>query len=62
MQGSPTPRLLVVAIALKPDGIALFADAASLQDPIKAGTAQGIGFVGLHAGTCPDLSLISICS
>ena len=37
------------AIALKPDGIALFADAASLQDPIKAGVAQGIKFVGLHA-------------
>jgi ribose transport system substrate-binding protein len=41
------------AIALKPDGIALFADAASLQDPIKAGVAQGIKFVGLHAAGLP---------
>ncbi len=50
------------AIALKPDGIALFADAASLQDPIKAGVAQGIKFVGLHAaglpGPQPDLHLV----
>ena len=49
------------AIALKPDGIALFADAASLKDPIKAGVAQGIKFVGLHAaglpGPQPDLNL-----
>ena len=46
---------------LKPDGIAMFADAASLQDPIKAGVAQGIKFVGLHAaglpGPQPDLNL-----
>ena len=50
-KGSPTSWLAGMnqAIALKPDGIALFADAASLQDPIKAGVAQGIKFVGLHA-------------
>jgi ribose transport system substrate-binding protein len=46
---------------LKPNGIALFADAASLQDPIKAGVAQGIKFVGLHAagypGPQPDINL-----
>jgi ribose transport system substrate-binding protein len=39
----------------------MFADAASLQDPIKAGVAQGIKFVGLHAaglpGPQPDLHL-----
>ena len=62
-KGSPTSWLAGMnqAIALKPDGIALFADAASLQDPIKAGTAQGIKFVGLHAaglpGPQPDLHL-----
>src|SRR5262245_16688362 len=62
-KGSPTSWLagLNQAIALKPDGIALFADAASLQDPIKAGVAQGIKFVGLHAagypGPQPDINL-----
>lgn len=62
-KGSPTSWLAGMnqAIALKPDGIALFADAASLQDPIKAGVAQGIKFVGLHAaglpGPQPDLHL-----
>jgi ribose transport system substrate-binding protein len=62
-KGSPTSWLAGMnqAIALKPDGIALFADAASLQDPIKAGVAQGIKFVGLHAaglpGPQPDLDL-----
>ena len=62
-KGSPTSWLsgMNQAIALKPDGIALFADAASLQDPIKAGVAQGIKFVGLHAaglpGPQPDLNL-----
>ncbi len=62
-KGSPTSWLagMNAAIALKPDGIALFADAASLQDPIKAGVAQGIKFVGLHAaglpGPQPDLNL-----
>src|ERR1700724_2896165 len=29
------------AIALKPDGIAIFADAKSLQDPIRTATGQG---------------------
>ena len=62
-KGSPTSWLagLNQAIALKPDGIAMFADAASLQGPIKAGVAQGIKFVGLHAaglpGPQPDLNL-----
>ena len=62
-KGSPTSWLAGMnqAIALKPDGIAMFADAASLQDPIKAGVAQGIKFVGLHAaglpGPQPDLNL-----
>jgi ribose transport system substrate-binding protein len=62
-KGSPTSWLagLNQAIALKPDGIAMLADAASLQDPIKKGVAQGIKFVGLHAaaepGPAPDLNL-----
>ncbi|MFO1057119.1 MAG: substrate-binding domain-containing protein [Dongiaceae bacterium] len=62
-KGSPTSWLagLNQAIALKPDGIAMLADAASLQDPIKKGVAQGIKFVGLHAaaepGPAPDLHL-----
>ncbi|MEO8758383.1 MAG: substrate-binding domain-containing protein [Devosia sp.] len=62
-KGSPTSWLAGMnqAIALKPDGIAMFADAASLQDPMKAGVAQGIAFVGLHAsgypGPQPDINL-----
>jgi ribose transport system substrate-binding protein len=62
-KGSPTSWLAGMnqAIALKPAGIALFADAASLQDPIKKGIAEGIKFVGLHAaslpGPAPDLNL-----
>jgi ribose transport system substrate-binding protein len=62
-KGSPTSWLAGMnqAIALKPAGIAMFADAASLKDPIKAGVAQGIKFVGLHAaglpGPQPDLNL-----
>jgi ribose transport system substrate-binding protein len=62
-KGSPTSWLAGMnqAIALKPNGIALFADAASLKDPIKAGVAQGVSFVGLHAaglpGPQPDLNL-----
>jgi ribose transport system substrate-binding protein len=54
-KGSPTSWLsgMNQAIALKPDGIALFADAASLQDPIKVGVAHGIKFVGLHAAGFP---------
>jgi ribose transport system substrate-binding protein len=49
------------AIALKPDGIAIFADAKSLQDPIRTATGQGITVIGLHAaslpGPAPDLHL-----
>jgi ribose transport system substrate-binding protein len=49
------------AIALKPSGIAIFADAKSLQDPIRAATDQGITVIGLHAaslpGPAPDLHL-----
>ena len=62
-KGSPTSWLAGMnqAIALKPDGIAFAADAASLQDPIRTGVAQGIKFVGLHAaglpGPQPDLHL-----
>jgi len=62
-KGSPTSWLAGMnqAIALKPNGIAMFADAASLKDPIKAGVAQGISFVGLHGaglpGPQPDLKL-----
>jgi ribose transport system substrate-binding protein len=61
-KGSPTSWLAGMnqAIALKPNGIAMFADAASLKDPISSGVAQGIKFVGLHAQTSvrsPDLNL-----
>jgi ribose transport system substrate-binding protein len=62
-KGSPTSWLAAFnqAIALKPDGIAIFADAASLQDPIKAANAQGITIIGLHAtalpGPYPDLGV-----
>jgi ribose transport system substrate-binding protein len=49
------------AIALKPDGIAIFADAKSLQDPSRTATSQGITVIGLHAaslpGPAPDLHL-----
>jgi ribose transport system substrate-binding protein len=62
-KGSPTSWLAGMnqAIALKPNGIAMFADAASLKDPIKSGVAEGISFVGLHAAGLPgpqaDLNL-----
>jgi ribose transport system substrate-binding protein len=54
-KGSPTGWLagLNQAIALKPNGIAMFADAASLKDPINAAKAQGIALVGLHAASLP---------
>src|ERR1700730_14299653 len=54
-KGSPTSWLAGMnqGIALKPGGIALFADAASLKDPIKAGVALGVKFVGLHAAGLP---------
>ncbi len=49
------------AIALKPDGIAIFADAKSLQGPIGTAAARGITVIGLHAaslpGPQPDLHL-----
>lgn len=49
------------AIALKPDGIAIFADAKSLQGPIRTAVARNIPVVGLHAaslpGPQPDLHL-----
>ncbi len=49
------------AIALKPDGIAIFADAKSLQGPITTAAGQGIAVIGLHAaslpGPQPDLHL-----
>jgi ribose transport system substrate-binding protein len=62
-KGSPTSWLAAFnqAIALKPDGIAIFADAASLQDPIKKANAQGITVIGLHAtalpGAVPELGV-----
>ncbi len=54
-RGSPTSWLagLNQGIALKPDGIVMFADAASLQDPIKGAVAQGIAVVGIHAAATP---------
>ncbi len=49
------------AIALKPNGIAIFADAKSLQEPIRTAAEKGITIVGLHAaslpGPAPDLHL-----
>jgi ribose transport system substrate-binding protein len=49
------------AIALKPNGIAIFADAKSLQGPIRTATDQDITVIGLHAaslpGPAPDLHL-----
>ena len=49
------------AIALNPNGIAIFADAKSLQDPIRTAAGRGITVIGLHAaslpGPAPDLHL-----
>jgi ribose transport system substrate-binding protein len=49
------------AIALAPNGIAIFADAKSLQGPIKTASEKGITVIGLHAaslpGPQPDLHL-----
>lgn len=62
-KGSPTSWLAGFnqAIALKPQGIAIFADAASLKDSIATANAQGIAVIGLHAaslpGPAPDLGL-----
>ncbi len=41
------------AVALQPNGIAMCADAASLQGPIKEGLEKGIIFIGLHAAATP---------
>lgn len=62
-KGSPATWLsgFNQAIALKPNGIAIFADASSLQDPIRTAVGQGITVIGLHAaslpGPAPDLHL-----
>jgi ribose transport system substrate-binding protein len=54
-KGSPTSWLAGFnqAIALKPDGIAIFADAKSLQGPISTAVARNIPVVGLHAASLP---------
>ena len=54
-RGSPTSWLAGFnqAIAIKPDGIVILADAASLQDPIRAANKQGIPVVGYHAASNP---------
>jgi ribose transport system substrate-binding protein len=41
------------AIALKPNGIAIFADAKSLQGPIQTAVARNIVVIGLHAASLP---------
>jgi ribose transport system substrate-binding protein len=41
------------AIALKPEGIAIFADAKSLQGPIQTAVARNIIVIGLHAASLP---------
>jgi len=62
-KGIPTGWLsgMDQAIALNPNGIAMFADAASLQVPIAKAVAEGIKLVGLHAageaGPQPQLHL-----
>lgn len=62
-KGSPTgwASAFDQAIALKPNGIAIFADAASLKDQIAAANKAGIAVIGLHAaslpGPQPDLGL-----
>jgi len=54
-KGSPTSWLAGFnqAIALKPDGIAIFADAKSLQGPISTAVSRNIPVVGLHAASLP---------
>ena len=56
-RGSPTSWLagLNQGIVLKPDGIVMFADAASLQEPLKVAAAQGIPVVGIHAAANPGV-------
>lgn len=62
-KGSPATWVagLNQAIALGPAGIAIFADAKSLQGPIRAAAEKGIVVIGLHAaslpGPQPDLHL-----
>jgi ribose transport system substrate-binding protein len=62
-KGSPTGWLAAFnqAIALKPNGIAIFADATSLKDEIAQADKAGITVIGLHAaslpGPQPDLGL-----
>lgn len=57
-KGTPTGWLAGMnqAVGLHPDGIAIFADAASLQDPIKAASAAKIPVIGLHAAAKPGPS------
>jgi ribose transport system substrate-binding protein len=52
-KGTPTGWLAGMnqAVALHPNGIVIFADAASLQAPIAAATAAHIPVVGLHASS-----------
>lgn len=57
-KGSPTTWLsgMNQAIALKPNGIVMFADAASLQDPIRKAVAQGIKWSASTRPGCPGRS------
>jgi len=57
-QGSPTGWLsgMNQAIGLHPDGIAIFADAASLKDAIASANTAKIPVVGLHAAAQPGPS------
>lgn len=54
-KGTPTGWIdgMRQGIALKPNGIAMCADAASLQGPIKEGLEKGVTFIGLHAAATP---------
>lgn len=54
-KGSPTGWLAAFnqAIALKPNGIAIFADATSLKDQIAEANKAGITVIGLHAASLP---------
>lgn len=57
-KGTPTGWLAGMnqAIALHPDGIMIFADSASLKDPINQAKAAHIPVVGLHAAALPGPS------
>ena len=50
------------AIALKPDGIAIFADAKSLQGPIRTATDKASLSLAFTPRRCQDRRRISICS